>query len=113
MYLVGAIESIIAEKTNTSSVQPEAIPSQIELEQNYPNPFNPSTKISYSLSDPAQTKITIHDLVGKEISVLVDKFMTAGNHQVTFNATGLASGIYVYRMTTDEHTITKKMLVLK
>ena len=113
VYLVGAIESIIAEKTNTSSVQPEAIPSQIELEQNYPNPFNPSTKISYSLSDPAQTKITIHDLVGKEISVLVDKFMTAGNHQVTFNATGLASGIYVYRMTTDEHTITKKMLVLK
>lgn len=113
VYLVGAIESIIAEKTNTSSVQPEEIPSQIELEQNYPNPFNPSTKISYSLSDPAQTKITIHDLVGKEISVLVDKFMTAGNHQVTFNATGLASGIYVYRLATDEHTITKKMLVLK
>ena len=113
VYLVGAIESIIAEKTNTSSVQPEEIPSQIELEQNYPNPFNPSTTISYSLSDPAQTKITIHDLVGREISVLVDEFITAGNHQVTFNATGLASGIYVYRLATDQHTISRKLLVLK
>ena len=113
VYLVGAIESIIAEKTNTSSAHPQEIPSQIELEQNYPNPFNPSTTISYSLSDPAQTKITVHDLVGREISVLVDEFITAGNHQVTFNATGLASGIYVYRLATDKHTISRKLLVLK
>ncbi|HAC16308.1 MAG TPA: hypothetical protein DCE78_10260, partial [Bacteroidetes bacterium] len=96
-----------------SSAQPQEIPSHIELEQNYPNPFNPSTTISYSLSDPAQTKITIHDLVGREISVLVDEFITAGNHQVTFNATGLASGIYVDRLATDQHTISKKLLVLK
>lgn len=81
--------------------------------QNYPNPFNPSTTIRYSLPTSCNVTITVLDILGKEVSMLVNEFKSAGEHVAEFNANNLASGIYFYRINTDDFTKTKKLLLLK
>jgi len=89
------------------------IPSSYKLEQNYPNPFNPVTSISYSIIEAGFVKLTVYDLSGKEIKTLVSENKTAGNYNVSFNASGLASGVYFYRLTANKFSETKKMIVTK
>ncbi|MDR3665707.1 MAG: T9SS type A sorting domain-containing protein, partial [Ignavibacteriaceae bacterium] len=83
------------------------------LNQNYPNPFNPSTTISYQLSDQGLVSIKVYDVLGKEITTLVNEVKQSGVHEVNFNASEFGSGIYMYRMTVNNFTQTKKMIVLK
>ena len=83
------------------------------LSQNYPNPFNPVTKINYSLAHSGKAIIKIYDVLGREIRTLVNEEKPAGNHTVEFNAAGLASGVYIYRLQAGDFVSSKKMLFLK
>lgn len=88
-------------------------PSDYDLSQNYPNPFNPSTSFSFSLKEAGDVNISIYNSTGVEIKSLVNGFRTAGNYQISFDAHNLPSGIYYYRIITENFTQTKKMLLLK
>ncbi len=84
-----------------------------ELNQNYPNPFNPSTRINYSISIQSHVILTVYDMLGNEIAILVDEFKPAGTYIVEFNAASLPSGMYFYTLNAGEFTETKKMILLK
>ena len=81
--------------------------------QNYPNPFNPTTIIQFSLNKNSMVELKIFDAMGKEVTTLISNPMAVGNHDVTFNANGLASGMYYYRLSVDGEITTKSMLLLK
>ncbi len=83
------------------------------LEQNYPNPFNPTTNINFSIPHDGLVKLIIYDILGKEVFNLYDDYLTAGYHSLQFNATNLASGTYIYRLTYNGASISKCMLLLK
>ncbi|KAB2907203.1 MAG: T9SS type A sorting domain-containing protein [Ignavibacteriales bacterium] len=89
-----------------------SLPKGIKLLQNYPNPFNPSTKISYELPDGGYTSLRIFDVLGNEIATLVDSQQPAGSYEVEFRPTGLAAGIYLYRLTRNGFDLTNKMFYL-
>jgi hypothetical protein len=84
-----------------------------QLAQNFPNPFNPVTFISWRLAVSSPVKLSIYDLLGKEVTVLVDERQAAGFHQIEFNADGMASGIYLYQIKTEGFVQTKKMLLIR
>lgn len=89
-------------------------PGSYRLEQNYPNPFNPSTNIRYAVSDLGFVSLKIYDILGNEISTLVNEVKEAGEHTIQFNASSLSSGIYFYRITTTSgFTAAKKMQLMK
>jgi hypothetical protein len=87
------------------------------LSQNYPNPFNPSTRITYLLPERAEVRLVVANLAGRVVRTLVDGVRDAGEHAVDFDAPGLASGMYVYRLQTvsaaGEYTSTRKMVLMK
>ena len=83
------------------------------LEQNYPNPFNPTTAISYHLSTSSQVELTIYNELGQKIQTLVNQTQAAGKYSVTFNADGLASGVYFYKLSTGSFTQIRKMILLR
>ncbi len=84
-----------------------------KLNQNYPNPFNPSTKISFSLAKSEHVTLTVYDMAGKEISKLVDEQRAAGEYAVSFNASNLPSGVYLYKLTAGSFSQIKKMVLTK
>jgi hypothetical protein len=88
-------------------------PNVFELHQNYPNPFNPSTIISFSLPKAGITTLKIYDVLGREITTLVNEFKNAGVYTYEFNAGNLSSGIYIYSLQSSDNLITKKMLMVK
>lgn len=83
------------------------------LKDNYPNPFNPSTNISFSLAKDESVKIIVYDITGREIILLLNEFKNKGEYTVKFDGTNLASGVYFYKIITDNFTETKKMLLVK
>jgi hypothetical protein len=83
------------------------------LHQNYPNPFNPSTSISYSISERAFVTLKVYDVLGNEIAILVNEEKTIGNYKVDFDASGLPSGIYFYRLQAGSFVETKKMVLMR
>ncbi len=86
------------------------------LNNNYPNPFNPSTKISFVIPDNLANqvaKLMVYDALGKEISTLINKPISGGLHEVNFNAEGLASGIYIYKLSIGNLVQSKKMILAK
>jgi hypothetical protein len=89
------------------------VPYKFSLSQNYPNPFNPSTVINYSLAASERVQITVYDLLGKEIKTLVNEVKGPGSHQVTFNASGISSGVYFYKISAGSFLDIKKMVVVK
>lgn len=90
------------------------IPSKYYLYQNYPNPFNPLTKIDFLLSEDSKVKLTVYDILGKEILNLVNnELITAGKYTVEFNGTNLASGVYFYKFESGSFVQTKRMVLLK
>jgi hypothetical protein len=95
------------------SVTPNAVPGEYALNQNYPNPFNPNTEISYAI--PAETHVTlsIYNLLGQEITTLVDEVKEAGQHAISWDAADNASGVYFYHLQTDDFSATKKMVFMK
>jgi len=90
-----------------------SIPDAIQLHQNFPNPFNPTTKIHFGISDYSNVKITVYDILGNEIDVIMDSQMSPGNYTVDFVGTDLSSGIYYYSLESRGKVITKEMLLLK
>ncbi len=99
----------------TSPVQEvsSSLPEAAALFQNYPNPFNPTTVVSYQLSVASNVKLVVYDILGREVAVLVNERKSAGSYEVTFDAGGLASGVYFYRLTAGSFTQTRKMAVMK
>ncbi len=100
-------------KTTTDVNEGEQIPKKIELLQSYPNPFNPSTTIRYNLSKAGFVKLTVYDILGREVRVLVNAHQNPGQHNITFNADNLASGIYIYTLRTGDFFQSKKMILMK
>jgi photosystem II stability/assembly factor-like uncharacterized protein len=93
----------------------ESVPTTMELEQNYPNPFNGETRIGYRVSGPGSrdVKLAVYDVLGREVAVLVDGEKDSGHYSVTFNASGLASGVYYYRLTSNGSVATRTMILAK
>ena len=90
-----------------------SIPEEFQISGAYPNPFNPTTTISYTLTEANIVQLIVYDLSGRQISKLVNGWRDAGKHQAMFDGTNLASGMYIYRITTGEFSTTGKMMLLK
>jgi hypothetical protein len=91
----------------------EDIPLVFGLSQNYPNPFNPSTTIKYELPKSSVVTLSVYDILGREVSVLVNERRDAGVHEVKFDASGLASGVYFYRLRGEDFVATRRLMLLK
>jgi Secretion system C-terminal sorting domain len=89
------------------------IPEVFMLNQNYPNPFNPSTKIRFSISESGYTKLSVHDVTGREIAVPFKEHLGRGEYEIIFDASKLPSGIYLYRIISGDFIETKKMILIK
>jgi len=89
------------------------LPDSYEIHQNFPNPFNPTTNISYALPEPSHVRLDVFNVIGQRIATLLNENREAGVHQVTFDASGLASGIYLYRIQTDTFVETRRMMLVK
>lgn len=99
--------------TSVNDSRTDQLPIKINLEQNYPNPFNPSTVIGYQLSVGGNIQLKIYDLLGREVATLVDEYKQAGNYLTNFNGTGLSSGLYFYKLKTDNTILSRKMMLIK
>lgn len=88
-------------------------PASPQLYQNYPNPFNPTTKILFRIPEFSNVNLTVYDLLGKEVALLLDNEIETGTHEITFNSRGLCNGIYFYQLRAEEFVDAKKMIILK
>jgi hypothetical protein len=100
-YLVG-IQQISSE-----------IPNEFSLKQNYPNPFNPSTRIKFDLPASSFTKLAVYDIAGREVALLVNEKLSPGTYEYKFNAAKLTSGVYFYKLQTEDFVETKRMILVK
>ncbi len=89
------------------------VPSSFNLSQNYPNPFNPSTKIKYYLPESGFVQIKVYNMLGQLVETLVNGYRASGTYEINFDASGLTSGVYIYRLQTSSNVISKKMILLK
>jgi hypothetical protein len=88
-------------------------PEGFRLEQNYPNPFNPSTRIAFAVRGSGFVSLKVYDLLGREVQTLVNEELKAGSYETTFDASSLASGTYIYRLSTAEGIQSRKMMLVK
>jgi hypothetical protein len=109
--------SLEKSKLTIKNYRGESIPAEYVLEQNYPNPFNPSTTIKFQLPQSGNVTLKIYDILGREVTTLIDEFKTDGRYEVNFSAIGgassLASGVYLYRLKANDFVDVKKMILLK
>ena len=98
-----------------TSIEPISteIPESYKLYQNYPNPFNPSTRIKFDIPKQGNVKLTIYDMSGKEVSVLVNSELKAGSYEYNFDGSGLSSGVYFYKLQSGDFIETRRMILLK
>jgi hypothetical protein len=106
------IGAAMLENSSAQKKEFEEIPNEYSI-INYPNPFNPTTVINYQLPVNGMVTLKIYDVLGKEIATLVNENKSAGYYNVEFNASGLPSGIYIYRLNANNFTESKKMLLMK
>lgn len=97
----------------TSVKEIDGLPNTYSLEQNYPNPFNPTTKIRFSVPQSGIVTLKVFNILGQEVSTLINKELKAGTFEADFNAAGFSSGVYFYTLSTGNFNVTKKMLMLK
>jgi hypothetical protein len=90
-----------------------AIPAKFSLNQNYPNPFNPTTNIKYSIKKSGLVSLKVYNILGQEVANLVNEYQKPGDYVIDFNASNLASGVYMYRLESGTNSLTKKMVLLK
>ena len=83
------------------------------LSQNYPNPFNPTTLIRYTIAGSKEVKLGVYDILGREVAVLVNERRGPGSYEVTFDGSGLSSGVYVYRLIVGNFVESRKMVLMK
>jgi hypothetical protein len=93
--------------------QTSQMPAEYQLYQNYPNPFNPSTTINYLIPEDGFVKLAIYNMLGEEVAKLVNTTQKAGRYEVNFDASGLSSGVYVYRIEAANFTSSKKLIFMK
>ncbi len=89
------------------------LPQQDSISQNYPNPFNPTTNIEFSLTDDKNVRVEVFDVTGRRVAILVNERLNRGFHTVVFDGRGLSSGVYIYRILTDQTSVSKKMILVK
>ena len=89
------------------------LPFTYELKQNYPNPFNPETEINFTIARSGHVKITVYNVLGREVKVIINDFKQQGGYTIKFNGVNLASGVYFYKIETPGFAQTKKMVLLK
>ncbi len=97
----------------TDVKQLDAVPNKYELSQNYPNPFNPTTVINFSIPQSGLVTVKVYNTLGQEVAELVNSVKNAGTFEVTFDASNLTSGMYIYKISSGNFTATKKMMLLK
>ena len=97
----------------TDVAKPVSVPEMFALQQNYPNPFNATTQIRYGLAQPAHVQLQVFNALGQLLTVLVDAEQPAGEHRRTWSAENLPSGVYLYRIRTEQFTVTKKMILVR
>ena len=112
-----AVENYLADKynlvTGINDPQQEVIPDKYTLSQNYPNPFNPTTTIKFQVPNSSFVNLKVYDILGNEVATLVNEEKAAESYNVNFNASGLSSGIYFYKLQSGSFVETKKMILLK
>jgi len=128
--LLGELEFEMLDKTKPQSIEASVVvnenrpvkldrlvlhekPKEFELSQNYPNPFNPTTKINYSVPNASKVQLNVYNLLGQKVAELVNEQKSAGKYTVSWDASNISSGIYVYRFIAGEQTFTKKMMLIK
>lgn len=99
--------------TLVTASETEGKPTEFALEQNYPNPFNPATNINYSVPQASKVNIEVYNLMGQRVAVLVNEVKAAGNYTVTFDASSVSSGVYIYRIQAENFISTKRMTLIK
>jgi hypothetical protein len=99
--------------STVSNENEQVIPLTTELAQNYPNPFNPSTTINYTLKNAGPVNIRVYNVTGRLVQELVNDRKSAGEHVVSFDASNLASGIYIYRLQAEGKVLIRKMTLIK
>ncbi len=91
----------------------KSLPEEYSLAQNHPNPFNPSTRISFVLPEAGPVSLKVYSMLGQEVATLIDDVRSAGTHEVQFNASGMASGMYIYRLQTPAFVASRKLILMK
>lgn len=115
IYNIGSYQdSIISFTVGTlTGIENNSVPIRTSLSQNYPNPFNPVTEIEYSISKSGHVSLVIYDILGKQVSILVNQVQSTGNYKVRYDASALTSGIYFYKINSNEFSDIKRMMLIK
>jgi hypothetical protein len=103
----------LSEMITSAETLASGLPSWYALAQNYPNPFNPSTTITFELPQSSEVRLGVFDMLGREVSMLVNERRDAGIHEVKFDGSRLASGVYFYRLQAGEFVQAKKLVIVK
>ena len=98
---------------DATSNENHELPLAFLLEQNYPNPFNPVTVIGYQIPKSSDVRLEVIDMLGRRVSLLINERVEAGRHEATLDASGLSSGMYIYRLQTGNEVLTRKMMLIK
>ncbi|HEX3074558.1 MAG TPA: T9SS type A sorting domain-containing protein, partial [Ignavibacteriales bacterium] len=107
------LTSVITVRNAIGIWNEDMAPAVYSLSQNYPNPFNPATVIKYSIAEAGKVELKIYNMLGQEIKTLVNDMKNAGRYEVKFNASGLSSGVYIYRIKSGSFVQTKKLMLIK
>ena len=118
-YIMSTVLVLVAvqeqnnDETTADSTSTVKIGSDVILDENFPNPFWAKTIVSFTIAKDDSVKIELFNLLGDSVGVVLDAFLKAGSHSVTFGTDGLISGVYFYRLITPDTSITRKMMLLK
>ena len=107
------VNSLMISEGEATSIDGTELAHGFRLEQNYPNPFNPTTNITFTLSEAQHISLSVYDMLGRQVRVLENGVMAAGEHNIHFDASNLNSGVYFYRLSTQQGTVTRNMTLLK
>ena len=107
------IDSLVVSASTPIPIEDGAIPDAFRLDQNYPNPFNPATTIPFTLERPGKVRLSVFDVLGREVAVLIDGQRGVGAQEIIFKAADLPSGVYLYRLETEERVEIRQMTLLK
>jgi hypothetical protein len=112
-YLFAFVLLFITASPLKGGDSPRPVPRDYDLAQNFPNPFNPSTVIGYALPVKSHVLLTVHNLLGQVVATIVNGDQDAGFHQIRFDAVGLASGVYLYRIEAGKFVQTRKLTLIR
>ena len=111
-FFLDDFQMVKVDDTSSELVGSE-MPETLQLSQNYPNPFNPTTQIDFALPEASQVKLEVFNMLGQQVATLEDGHMSAGQHTVTFDASNLSSGVYIYRLQAGDNVLTRNLTLVK